>query len=200
MLYIKELCPSTYKVYKKQLGKQHMIIKHKFLDKYLITGKKNLIIGTFNPDIICNEANFFYSRKRNYFWNLLPSVFNSEPMKDKSIESKINFLKINDIELTDLILSVNISEDDIPFYGDDKLNKVIKWNTSNIINILKKHKTQNVYFTRKSFDRKVENIKIEIDKIKAFCENNGMKFEFLPTPSRHANDKKLKEWKSKFKD
>ena len=177
-----------------------MIIKHKFLYKYPIIGNKILIIGTFNPDIICNEAKFFYGRKRNYFWNLLPSVFNSEPLKYKSIESKINFLKINDIELTDLILSVDISEDDIPFYGDDKLNKVIEWNTSNIIDILKKYNTQEVYFTRKSFDSKVKNIKIEIDKIKDFCKNNRIKFEFLPTPSRYGNDKKIEEWKSRFID
>jgi G:T/U-mismatch repair DNA glycosylase len=175
-----------------------MIVKHKFLDKYPITGKKILIIGTFNPDIICNEATFFYSRRRNYFWDLLPSVFDSKLLKDDSVEEKISFLKINNIELTDLILSVDISEEDVPFYGDDKLNNVLKWNTDNILNVLKKNNTQEVYFTRKSFDKKVENIKNEIYKIKGFCEENNIKFKFLPTPARYKNEKKSKEWKVKF--
>ena len=176
-----------------------MIVKHKFLHKYPISGKKILIIGTFNPDIICNEATYFYSRRRNYFWDLLPSVFDSKSLKDELVEEKINFLKITNIELTDLILSVDISDDDMPFYGDDKLQDVLKWNTDNILNVLKKNHTQEVYFTRKSFDKKVKNIKDEIYKIKNFCEENNIEFEFLPTPARYANKEKLKEWKSKFK-
>jgi G:T/U-mismatch repair DNA glycosylase len=175
-----------------------MIIKHKFLDKYPLNGKKILIIGTFNPDTIYNEATYFYGRKKNYFWDLLPNVFNEKSLKNKSIEEKIHFLKKYEIELTDLILSVDMSEEDIPFYGDDKLNKVVEWNTDNILNILKKNNTSEVYFTRKSFDKKVKNIKNEIDKIKNFCEKNNIKFEFLPTPARYKNEKKLQEWKSKF--
>ena len=177
-----------------------MLVKHRCINQYPITGKKVLVIGTFNPDIVCNEAKFFYGRKKNYFWNLLPKIFNHECLKDKSLELKINFLEINNIELTDLILSVDILEKDIPSYGDDKLNKVIEWNTDNILNILKKKNTQEVYFTRKSFDTKVKNIKTEIDKIKMYCENNNIKFKFLPTPSRYENNTKLEEWKSKFKD
>ena len=138
-----------------------MIVKHRFLDKYPIVGKKTLIIGTFNPDIICNEATYFYSRIKNYFWDLLPSVFDSKSLKDESVERKINFLNINNIELTDLILSADISEKDIPYYGDDKLKEVIEWNTSNILDILRKNNTTEVYFTRKSFDTKVKNIKDE---------------------------------------
>ncbi len=176
-----------------------MIVKHRFLDKYPIVGKKILIIGTFNPDIICNEAIYFYGRRRNYFWDLLPSMFDDKSLKDKSVEEKINFLKINSIELTDLILSVDISEKVIPFYGDDKLNRVIEWNTDNILNILKKNNTLEVYFTRKSFDKKVENIKDEIYKIKNFCKENNIKFEFLPTPARYSNNEKTEEWKTKFK-
>ena len=175
-----------------------MIVKHRFLDKYPIVGKKILIIGTFNPDIICNEATYFYSRRKNYFWDLLPYVFDSKSLKDESVETKISFLNINNIELTDLILSVDILEKDIPFYGDDKLNNVIKWNTNNILNILKKNDTTEVYFTRKSFDINVKNIKDEIYKIKNFCKENNIKFEFLPTPARYSNKEKLEKWKTKF--
>lgn len=175
-----------------------MIVKDKFLDKYPIVGKKILIIGTFNPDIICNEATYFYGRRRNYFWDLLPSAFDSKSLKDELVEEKINFLKTTNIELTDLILLANISEEDVPFYGDDKLQNVLKWNTDNILNVLKKNKTQKVYFSRKSFDQKVKNIKDEIYKIKDFCEENNIKFEFLPTPARYKNTKKIQEWKAKF--
>ena len=63
----------------------------KFLDKYPMAGKKIVIIGTFNPDVEENKAEFFYGRSRNYFWNLLPKVFGYEPLKEKDIEEKIKF-------------------------------------------------------------------------------------------------------------
>jgi G:T/U-mismatch repair DNA glycosylase len=34
-----------------------------------------LIIGTFNPATYKNQADFFYSRGKNYFWRLLPVAF-----------------------------------------------------------------------------------------------------------------------------
>lgn len=174
-----------------------MQIEHKSLKDYPIVGKKILIIGTFNPDTICNNAKFFYGRKKNYFWELLPKMFNQKTLKN-DIQRQKQFLYENNIELTDLILSAEISEADLCQYGDDKLNHVIEWNTNNIIDTLKKGKTKEVYFTRKSFDKTVKNIKNEITKIENYCNDNRIKFELLPTPSRFINDNKIKEWKEKF--
>lgn len=174
-----------------------MIVEHKFLKDYPLSGKKTVIIGTFNPDVACNGAEFFYGRQKNYFWDLLPAVFKEKSLKG-DVKKQMLFLQRHEIELTDLILSANMKESDICNYGDDKLRDVIEYNTDNILEILKNGKTEEVYFTRKSFDKSVENIKNEIYKIKDYCEENSIRFSFLPTPSRFLNDKKIQEWKICF--
>lgn len=174
-----------------------MRVKHKFLELYPLQGKKIVIIGTFNPDVECNDAEFFYGRTRNFFWRLLPEVFGKESLKG-DVKKQKEFLKEHDIELSDLILIVEMSQKNICSYGDDKLTNVITYNTDNIIKSLSKGRTKEVYFTRKSFDKSVQKIRDEIYKIKEFCEQNGIKFRFLPTPSRFYSQKKLEEWKSAF--
>ncbi|MDQ1244229.1 MAG: hypothetical protein QG565_569 [Campylobacterota bacterium] len=176
-----------------------MLVKHKFLELYPLQGKKILIIGTFNPDVPCNKAEFFYGRAKNYFWELLPSMFAKESLKG-DVQKQKEFLELHDIELSDLILLVALNEADICNYGDDKLKDVKEYNTDNILEILKKSNTKEVYFTRKSFDKSVENIKKEIVKIKDFCDKNSIKFRFLPTPARFAaNEKKRQEWRECFR-
>lgn len=174
-----------------------MLVKHKFLNSYPLVGKKILIIGTFNPDVPCNKAEFFYGRVQNHFWKLLPEVFGKESIKG-DIQKQKKFLELHDMELSDLILSVELREEDICNYSDDKLTNVIEYNTGYIIKSLAKGRTKEVYFTRKSFDKSVENIKKEIYKIKEYCEQNGIKFRFLPTPARFYNERKLEEWRSAF--
>ncbi len=174
-----------------------MRVKHKFLELYPLQGKKIVIIGTFNPDVECNDAEFFYGRARNFFWRLLPEVFGKESLKG-DVKKQKEFLKEHDIELSDLILIVEMSQKNICSYGDDKLTNVITYNTDNIIKSLSKGRTKELYFTRKSFDKSVQKIRDEIYKIKEFCEQNGIKFRFLPTPSRFYSEKKLEEWKSAF--
>lgn len=174
-----------------------MILKHKFVDLYPLQGKKIVIIGTFNPDVPCNKAEFFYGRVQSHFWTLLPKVFDKESLKG-NVQKQKEFLELYDIELSDLILSVELNEEDICSYGDDKLTNVILYNTDNIIKSLAKGKTKEVYFTRKTFYKSVENIKKEIYKIKEYCEQNSIKFRFLPTPARFYNEKKLEEWRECF--
>lgn len=175
-----------------------MLVKHKFLNSYPLEGKKILIIGTFNSDVACNKAEFFYGRAQNHFWTLLPLVFGKESLKC-DVQKQKEFLETYDIELSDLILLVNLNEADICNYGDDKLKDVKEYNTDNILEILKKGNTKEVYFTRKSFDKSVENIKTEIYKIKDFCDKNSIKFRFLPTPARFAvSEQKRQEWQECF--
>lgn len=174
-----------------------MLLQHKFLKTYPMQGKKILIIGTFNPDVECNKAEFFYGRSRNFFWTLLPKMFGEESLKGY-VEKQKEFLKRHDIELSDLILSAELDECDICNYGDDKLSDVKEYNTQNILNTLACGNTKEVYFTRKSFDKSVAGIKNEIYKVKEFCDSHNIKFRFLPTPSRFCNEKKLEEWKELF--
>ena len=174
-----------------------MRVKHKFLELYPLQGKKILIIGTFNPDVACNDAEFFYGRAKNFFWSLLPEVFGKESLKG-DVQKQKEFLKEHDIELSDLILRVEMSKEDVCSYGDDKLTNVIEYNTHNIIKSLANGRTKEVYFTRKSFDKNVSGIRGEIYKVKEFCEQNGIKFGFLPTPSRFYSQKKLHEWMDVF--
>jgi G:T/U-mismatch repair DNA glycosylase len=176
---------------------EKMRVKHKFLDKYPIKGKKILIIGTFNPDVECNDAKFFYGRSKNYFWDLLPKVFGYKSLKKESVGEKIAFLEKYEIELTDLICEVELLEEDICNYSDENLKKDIVWNTENIIKILRKGNTKEVYFTRKTFNC-IKNIEKEIKKIENFCKKHNIKFEYLPTPARYINEKKLNEWREKF--
>lgn len=51
------------------------IIGHKFIDHQLNPNTMVLIVGTFNPNVNNNEADFFYGRNRNYLWRLLPIAF-----------------------------------------------------------------------------------------------------------------------------
>ncbi|MFA6138919.1 MAG: hypothetical protein WC667_12670 [Sulfurimonas sp.] len=174
-----------------------MIVHHKLLKHYPLQGKRILIIGTFNPDVTCNNAEFFYGRAKNFFWVFLPEIFNEVSLKG-DVAAQKKFLVKHEIELTDLIVSVEMDERDICNYGDDKLKNVIEWNTENILKTLASGNTQEVYFTRKSFNKSVAGIKDEILKIKEFCELHAIKFRFLPTPSRFYNDKKVMEWRETF--
>ncbi|MDD3818013.1 MAG: hypothetical protein PHI89_07990 [Thiovulaceae bacterium] len=175
-----------------------MIVRHKLLASYPLQGKKILVIGTFNPDVPCNKATFFYGRAKNFFWTLLPEMFNETNLKG-DIEAQKAFLQRHSIELSDLIVSVRMRETDICNYGDDKLGDVQEWSTQNILDVLACGTTREVYFTRKSFDKKVENIRIEICKIKNYCDEHGIKFRFLPTPSRFYNEQKCNEWRECFR-
>ncbi|MBU0632548.1 hypothetical protein KKA17_07875 [bacterium] len=174
-----------------------MRVNHRFLTDSPLTCKSILIIGTFNPDVACNDAEFFYGRAKNFFWTLLPAMFDQESLKG-DVKAQKAFLLRHGIELTDLILTVEMDEKELCNYGDDKLQNVIKYNTQNILQCLQKGETKEVYFTRKSFDKSVTGIKTEITKIKEFCDNNSIKFRFLKTPARGLSMQKIEEWKEKF--
>ena len=42
---------------------------------------ETLILGTFNPETPDNETEFFYGRRRNYLWRLLPSAYGGNDLK-----------------------------------------------------------------------------------------------------------------------
>lgn len=184
------------KLKKEEFGK--MRIEHKFKD-YKISNETNiLIIGTFNPNISKNEATFFYGRKRNFLWSLLPKVFDEESLKDKSTKLKLDFMHTYKIDFIDLISEVEIEKGRENDYSDEYLdNKILRWN--NIIEIIKDNPIKEVYFTRKTFSN-IKNIKNKISNIEKYCNENKIKFYCLDTPARYENDKKLKIGKMLLED
>lgn len=64
-------------------------IKHKSLIRPIDPRTEILIIGTFNPDTQGNEADFFYGRGRNFFWRLLPFVFDEPDLKGADKQKKL---------------------------------------------------------------------------------------------------------------
>lgn len=106
-----------------------MFIKHKFWDfldsceKESLTGSFSiLIVGTFNPEEIegfKNGALFFYGRRKNRFWYLLPKMLGKESLHWKENPGKSpeelaelwkTFISENRIVIVDLIKSVEINE------------------------------------------------------------------------------------------
>jgi len=172
-------------------------IKHKFIEHQVCSNTKILIIGTFNPDVNGNEAEFFYGRNRNYLWNLLPGVFNQKGLKNSALIEKKKFMESYKIDFADLIEEIKIDMGQENNYSDDYIDsKASKWN--NIINILKSLRgIKEVYFTRSTFSG-IPNIEIKIREIESYCTSNSIKFDYLLTPARFESENKIKRWKEVF--
>lgn len=172
-------------------------IKHKFRNFKNNKNIKILILGTFNPDTVENEAEFFYGRNRNYLWNLLPKVFEYKALKKALINEKLEFINQYKIGFSDLIAEIQIEQGQETNYADAYIdNKVTKWNDLNEI-ISNRKQLKFIFFTRKTFSV-IPNMKIQIENIKRICDKNGIMFNTLPTPARFENEKKLNEWKTIF--
>lgn len=180
-----------------------MIINHKFRNHEINEKTKILIVGTFNPDIPENDADFFYGRGRNYLWILLPKVFGFDSLKDKSKNEKKEFMNQCNIDFIDLIEEVEINSESAKnyakeIYGDDFIDDKVK-NWKNVIAVLQKNPyIKHVFFTRNTFT-KIPKIKEKIDEIKKYCKDNNITFSCLPTPARFYNEKKLRQWENIFK-
>ena len=119
-----------------------------------------LVIGTFNPSNDfheLNKANFFYQRKKNYFWDVFPLFYNSKPISKEDVNLQKSLLKVNKIGITDILTSINDANKNISNHiqlistvKDDDLEKFksFNWNTKNIINIIHENKVKEVCFTK----------------------------------------------------
>ncbi|GCD79070.1 uracil-DNA glycosylase family protein [Schleiferia thermophila] len=169
-------------------------VYHRF-NPFIPPGIKILIIGTFNPDVPCNAAHFYYSRPQNHFWRILPAVYDYPNLKKASPAEKQNFLSIHHIGLADLILSVNVETGCECNFSDQYLDdKVLEWFP--VEKAILNHPTLKlVAFTRKSFE-KIPAIRHRIHQVKSTCQSASIAFAFLPTPSRGITDQKLLDWKN----
>lgn len=168
-------------------------IKHKFLNYEISTETEVLVIGTFNPDTANNNAEFFYSRNRNFLWRLLPTAYNEGDLKKGTIMNKIDFINQHKIDFIDLILEIEVEEGQETNYYDGYIdNKVKKW-TDVISEISKLKNLKKVCFTRKTFSD-IPNMRERIDMIMEFCQKQNITFYLMTTPARFYSDDKQKEW------
>lgn len=173
------------------------LISHKFKNHQIQKDTKILVIGSFNPDVPQNKADFFYSRSRNYLWQLLPKCFNIDSLKQSSISEKLSFMKKHKIDFIDLISEIGVVNNQKVNYYDICIDsQVTKWN--DIVSLIKKHqKINKVCLTRKTLNG-IPNMKTKILRIEKFCIANKIKFRLLTTPARFYSDSKQIEWNSFF--
>jgi len=171
-------------------------IQHKFLSHKVSNEAETLIIGTFNPDVKNNEADFYYGRSRNFLWQLLPIAYGENSLKGVSLKDKFNFIKTHKIDFIDLIAEIRVDEGQENNYDDPYIdNKVTVWtDIIAIINSLPNLKR--VCFTRRTLNG-IPNMAVKINNIQAQCLSKKIKFECLLTPSRFYSEAKQMEW-SKF--
>jgi len=158
-----------------------------------------LIIGTFNPSNDFHEsntANFFYQRKRNYFWDVFPLFYNSKPISKDDTNLQKSFLKANKIGITDILISINDAKKNVSNHiklistvKDDDLEKFrsFNWNTKNIINIIHRNKVKEVYFTKLGLIDQInvnENtFEYQIRIIENYCKINNIYNKRLHSPT-----------------
>jgi len=176
--------------------------KHKF-EKYLYLNDlgfepTTLIIGTFNPSCIeNNEAEWFYGRtKNNYFWDVLPRLYNESSLIDEDPCSWKNFCKKHKIAITDFIASIEDADINNPEhkkalerYSDKGIAETFKqFSFVDIVAILKAQPTiKNVYVTLSATGKFWGSL---WEPIKEYSNANDIKAEFLLTPSGNARFQK----------
>lgn len=171
-----------------------MLVNHKFINRHVDPKTEILIIGTFNPEGKDNKANFFYSRGKNYLWQILPSSYNEPDMRQSTREEKERFIKSKNIDFIDIISSVDIEEDHKTDYSDKYLSR--RMNESgwrDIVPLIKSLPLKRACFTRKGFND-VPQIGKRVSTLKTFFESIGIPFTCLISPARFYSQKKQSEW------
>lgn len=141
-----------------------MSCKHKFYNdldlSYVDYNPELLLVGTFNPAWPkANYAQWFYGRTdANYFWDVLPRMFEGKSLLTENPSEWKAFCKRNKIAITDLIKEVTCfnplqTEDKaiLATYGDAQLLKYqehFKYNSIAALKI-KYPSIKHILFTRK---------------------------------------------------
>lgn len=169
------------------------LVRHRFGD-FLHPETEIVLLGTFNPDTACNPATFFYSRRQNHLWRILPEAFGHRSLQKADAEVKRAFALQCKIGFMDVIEVVNVSGGQECNYQDTYLDdKVVCWN--DVISKLKDHhKVSKILFTRKSFSG-ISNIFRKVSSIEEYCRKVGIQFHVLPSPARIYTPEKCKLWK-----
>jgi len=172
---------------------------HKFADYLNLNGldfePTTLIIGTFNPGWveINNNADWFYGRTRNnYFWDVLPRIYEGVNLRQQNSQHWKEFCSRNSIALTDLLFSIDDADvnnpahlESISNYKDsDIATNFHQFTPVNVLAILQNNPTINrVYLTRQlgsDFWDNYWNIIVQ------YCQNHNITTQELLTPSANA--------------
>jgi hypothetical protein len=172
-----------------------MTCKHKFytdLDLgYVDYALEILIVGTFNPEWpMANYAQWFYGRTdANYFWDVLPRMFEGKSLLTSEPTEWKAFCKRNKIAITDLIKEVKYFDKStiehkaiLATYGDAELLKYQEHFEYNSIADLKTKypSIKHIFFTRK--------LDSDWKKVWASCGiNDYTEINELYTPSRYSS-------------
>lgn len=138
-----------------------MACEHKF-KKYLTLNKLDfepttLIVGTFNPKIEGNKAEWFYGRFDNNFWDVLPRIYNKNSMRCSTPKDWKVFCKEHHIAITDLIESIEdadmnneIHRAKLKTYSDKSISTSFQDHSFvDIVKLLELHPTiKHIYLTR----------------------------------------------------
>lgn len=173
------------------------IIRHRFENHSINPHTEVLIVGTFNPEVPDNEAEFFYGRKRNFLWRLLPASYQQQDLKGASMQEKLSFITTNKIDFIDLVKSVKVEPGQEANYSDAYIDKHIE-ETNDVTDLIKSLRhLKKVVVTRQTF-LGVPKIKHQVDSICEYCQQNNIAFECLPTPARFYNEQKQQVWTKAF--
>lgn len=129
---------------------------------------KVLIIGSFpgrNNVQVEGQDEWFYSSKRNQFWNIIRKVYQEE--LNTTAEKKELFTR-KGIAIGDLFLKVKRIESN----NSDNSLEVIEYNNKAIKKMLKKHSFHFIYTTSKFVEKEFKKIFPKIENVEA-----------LPSPS-----------------
>lgn len=195
-----------------------MPCKHRFQeDLYPEQELKHLFIGTFNPEwnnLKGNNANWFYGRHTNSFWNIMPSVFGHPNMNTAKHRQNPNIWKQycieNGIGLTDIIESINDADQELHFneiisFLDDKLEKFQKVQLTDIPRIIRANSKSlcGVYLTRYAHGLIPNGIFFNRwTEIQNLCNELGIYHSSLVTPSNGYMmpvQEKIRHWQKDIK-
>ena len=178
-----------------ELSIERQWVKHKFLCHRIHPSTETLIIGTFNPNVPENNANFFYSTGRNYLWTILPHAFSEESLRGTEKADKLAFIRKRHIDFIDLISEVEVDVGREGSRSDKYLDKrECVWRDV-IAEIEQLHQLKRVCFTRRSFSD-VPNICAQVDKNETYLRvrRPNVPFEKLISPARFYNAEKQLQW------
>lgn len=169
------------------------IILHKFRDHKINADTEILILGTFSGDTE-DGTDFFYGRQRTFLWHLLPQCWDKDPLKDASIEEKMNFMAEHRIDFADLIHAIDVPEGEERNVDDAFIDsQATEWkDIIKTIDSLPKLKA--VYFTKKTFNG-IPNTKRQLTLVAEHCKQKNIRICKLETPAKFYSPEKLQQWK-----
>lgn len=157
-----------------------------------------LIVGTFNPALPNNSAEWFYGRtQHNHFWDVLPRLYNQPTLLHESPAQWQHFCHEHRIAMTDMlhtIVDADLSQAEhvaiLSSYSDSEITKhFFDFNTVNIVRLLRTHPSiQRVYITRTP-DTFWKHL---LYPVKKYCEAYQIRLQPLLTPSGYAYFQKSK--------